>query len=223
MQKFFWFQGGKAPDFFQAIFESQNLKRENEESRLKIQELLAENTYFKELKEENDNLREALGLDFKKDFKLVLADVLGKDIGQDVILVSRGSKDGISEGLSVITSQKVVLGKISEVYENFSKVRLISSKESSFGVEIQGSEISGAAKGEGGFNIILDLIPRDKEIKEGDVLVTAPLGGDYKRGLLVGTVKDVIKSDLKPFQQAKISPFFNVGKLINVFIILNDY
>lgn len=213
IQKTFWRTGGGAADFFEAIFQSQNLKKENEGLKLEIQELLSSQNYLKDLEEENKSLREALGLGLKDEYRLELAQVFGKDANKDSILIDKGSKNGISEGFFVITSQKVLVGKIREVYQNYSRVLLVSDKESSFEAKISGSNASGLAKGLGGSEVFLSLIPKDKEIKEGDLVVS----GEFS----IGLVKEVKKIDVNPFQEAEISAFLNVSDLNKVFIVLD--
>jgi len=219
LQASLWQAGDRVSDFFATITEFRNLKKENEELKLKIQSLLAENTSLKELKNENETLRTALNLGLEKEFKLTLVQVIGKDISQDSLIINKGAKDGLTKDLPVITEQKNLVGRINEVYENFSKVMLISNKDSSFDAKISEQEIFGVVKGRGGLKAFIDRVPQDKEIKPGDILVTSVLGGVFPAGLLVGEIKEVKKSDLEPFQQAEISPFFDIGKLGNLFVI----
>ena len=220
IQKGLWRAGDKASDFFETIVEIKNLKKENEEIKLKLQLLTAENASLKELKNENETLRAALNLGLEKDFKLTLVQVIGKDISQDSLIINKGSKDGLTKDLPVITELKNLVGRISEVYENFSKVMLISNKESSFDAKMSDEEIYGVVKGKGNFKIFLDLVPQDKEIKQGDILVTSVLGGIFPNGLLVGEIREIKKSDLEPFQQAEISPFFDIKEANHLFIVL---
>ena len=120
-----------------------------------------------------------------------------------------------------MTQQKVLIGKIDEVYENFSKVQLISNKKSSLDGKILGGEIQGLVKGAGNFKVSFDLVPQYEEVKEGELLTTTALGGVFPAGLLVGHVKSVKKSDIEPFQQMEISPSFNITQLDYLFIITN--
>ena len=221
IQKSFWVMGNKTSCFFGAIFEAENLKKENQELRLKLQELLAENVSLKDIKNENQTLRESLQIGLPKDFELILAQVIGKDVSQDTLLLDKGSRDGVSPDMPVITQQKVLLGRISEVYEKFSRVSLISNKNSSFDAEIPDMNISGVVRGQGSSKLALEFILQDKEVKEGDLVVSSSLGGIYPSGLLVGLVKDVEKSDVESFQRTGISPFFNIGELEKIFIIIN--
>lgn len=220
-QKTLWKVGDNVSDFFETITERKALKKENEELKLKNQELLAQIALLKELRKENEVLREALNIGLQKEFKLALAEVIGKDISEDLILINKGSEDGILKDMPVVTQGKVLLGKIGEVYKNFSKVILLSNQESTVLVKVEDGEIKGVVKGEGNFKILLDNIPLNQEIKEGDLVVTAALGGNFPKGLLVGQVKEVKKSDVEPFQQAEILPFFDIKELEIVFIITN--
>lgn len=221
IQKALWRAGDKVSDFFEAITEIKKLKKENEELKLRIQELSAENSFLKELKKENEILREALNIGLEKEFKLVLAEVIGRDIAQDFILINKGLADGLSKNLPVITQQKTLVGKIDEVYKNFSKVMLISNKNSSFDVKISEKEIYGLSKGKGNFKVLLDLVPQDKEIKEGDLVLTTALGGIFPNGLLIGKIKEVKKSDVEPFQQAEINLSFDIKEIETLFVIIS--
>jgi rod shape-determining protein MreC len=221
IQKTLWRTGDNLSDFFEVISEIGKLKKENEEILLKNQELLAENTGLKELKKENEVLRKALEIGLEKEFKLLLAEVIGKDISQDALLINRGSKDGILKDFPVITQQKALIGKCGEVYENFSKVILIFNKESSFDAKIPDSDIQGVVKGKGNLKLFLDLVSQEKEIKEGDLVVTTVLGGIFPKGLLVGEIEEVLKSDIQPWQGAKIKPAFDVKELETLFVVTN--
>jgi len=220
IQKSLWEVGDRTSDFFEAITETKSLKKENEELKLRIQELLVENISLKELKKENENLKEALSVGLEKDFKLILTEVIGKDIAQDSILINKGSEAGVSKNLPVITQQKVLVGKVSEVYKNFSKVMLISNKESSFNAKIENNEeIEGVIDGQGGFQLLLKLILLDKKISEGEMVISSSLGGIFPEGLLVGEIKKVLRSDVESLQEAQIKPAFDIKEIKNLFII----
>ncbi len=221
IQKAFWRAGDRVSDFFEIIAEFKNLKEENESLKSELQKVLAENALLAELKKENETLRQALDVELQKDFKLIFAQVIGKDVSGDSLIIDKGLKDGIAENLPVINSQRILVGRISynEVYDNFSKVQLISDKESSFDAKILDKEIYGVVNGKGNFKLFLDLIPQDIEINKGELLVTAAKAGIFPEGLLVGEVKEVKKSDIEPFQQIEIAPSFDIKELEHLFII----
>jgi len=219
-QKTLWQAGISISNFFETILEIKKLKTESEELKLENQELLVQIATLEELKKENEILREALNIGLEKEFELSLAQVIGKDISQDFILINKGLEDGASQNLPVVTQQKILLGKISEVYQNYSRVMLISNKESSFDGKIVGKETLGEVLGKGNFKVLFDLIPPEAEISKGDLVETSALGGVFPGGLLVGKIGEVQKSDVQSFYQAEISPFYDLGKLEAVFILL---
>lgn len=219
IQKLFWNAGDDASDYLADIFKGENLKKENEELKTKLQELLFGLAHLEELEKENLLLRDSLALGLQKEFKLTLAEIIGKDIAQDYIILNKGLRDGISKDMPVVTGQKALAGKIAEVYDEFSRVLLISNKQSVFDAEIAGKDISGVVAGQGGAKLNLEFVPQDKDIREGDLVVSSSLGGIYPQGLLAGLVKMAEKSDIKPFQQVEISPFFDIKESQKLFII----
>jgi len=167
-------------------------------------------------------LRQALALGLSDDFNLILAEPIAKDIDKDFILLNKGIKHGVSENMPVITSQKIICGRIIDVYDNFSRVMLITHNQSSFDAEISEKEISGMIKGKGRLSLSFELIPKDKEIKEKDIITTMSLTKIFPKGLLVGEVKRAQKNASEPYQTAEISLFCEFDDLDKLFII-TDY
>jgi len=219
IEKFLWQKGKETSNIFETIFEAQKLKIENRDLELKNQELLQSQILLTELKEENETLRKALGIGLEKEFKLFFSNVIGKDILNDYILINKGSEDGISKDLVVITEEKVLVGRVDEVYKDFSRVILISNPQISIPAEILDKETNILVKGKGSGRIFADFIPLDLEVSSGDVVFSAFAKKTLPRGLLIGMLKEIKKEDIEPFQQAEITPFFNLSQIDNLFII----
>lgn len=215
-QSFFWTIGNKASDF---LANSDKIKKESVEILAKYNLLLSETADLKEVEKENAQLKQALNIGLQKDFKLVFSNIIGKDVSGGYILIDKGEKDGIKKNMPIISSEKAIMGKVYEVYNNFSKVMLIFDKKSSFDAVIPGKDISGIIKGDGEQKIIFDLIPRDKDVAREDIISTSAIGGIFPPGILVGRVLNVRKSDVDPFQTIEVEPAFNIAKQEKVFII----
>ena len=170
-------------------------------------------------REENNTLREALNLNLQKDFDLVLGRVISKDILSDTILINIGLNDGVKKGFPVILSGKALLGKVVDVYPNYSRVVLITQKDNKIDIEIPDASSFAMSRGAGGLKAGLEMFPRDKELKEGSLIITSALGGNYPPGLLIGKVKNVKKLDNEPFQKSDIEPAFDLNTISNVFVI----
>lgn len=221
IQKILWKTGQETSDLFGTIFEIKNLKRELDDLKIENQRLLSEIASLKESKRESEALKEALEIGLKDEFNLSLAEITAKDINEDSILINKGEKDGILKGAPVITESKVLLGRVSEVSQSFSKVMLISNPRSSFDAKIQDKETQGIIEGKGNLSLSLRILPQEREIQEGDLVITTSLGGVFPKGLLVGRVEKLERNDIRPVQEAKILPFFELGQLELVFIISN--
>ena len=221
IQHWLYENGIKTSSFFQEFLKADNLTKENILLKSENQKLLNQNIKLEKLKKENESLRTALGLELEKEFSLEVAQVIGKETSADYLIINKGFNDGIMAGFPVITENKILVGKISELYENISKVELLSSKNSSFDIEIFEKEIYSLAKGSGSFKIILDLIPKIENIEIGDKVISSVLGGNFPGGLLIGQIQDIEKSDTAAFQQAEVKSGFEVRDLKDIFIIKN--
>ncbi|MCK4520368.1 rod shape-determining protein MreC [Candidatus Parcubacteria bacterium] len=221
VQKVFWEKGSVVSNFFSPIFNAKNLNKENYELKYKNQEFIQQLIFLQGLEEENKTLRQALEINLQKEFKLVFSEIIGKDIGEDFILINKGAKDGVLEGMPVITSNKILVGRIKEVYESFSKVILLSNKakENSFYVKIHSLDISIKAKGKGGSKLSLEMVPKDQELLRGEIVRTDILGGIFPKDLLIGEIQKVEKNDVEPFQKVEISLFFDIKECNYLFVI----
>jgi len=208
-------------DTFKIIFQRKEIIKENERLEKKVERLLREVQKLKDLEKENETLRKALELKKRKDFNFFLSQFVSKSIDSpDEILIKGGEREGIKEGLPVITPEGVLIGKTNKIFKNFSQVKLISEKDFSFGVKVLNKEgVMGIIKGKGDLKIHLEKVPSQAKLEKGDILVTIYLGGEFPEGLLVGKIAKIEKSDLEHFQSAEITPFFKKDKLENLLII----
>lgn len=220
LHKMTWGLGAKISGGLQNIASIKNAIKENQDLRARIDGLLADNSQIAELTKENETLKEALGLGLDKEYDLRMAETIGMDMMADSLVIDKGAADMIETGFPVVTSNKVVIGRISKVYENFSKVDLITGKDITFDVNVSGNATNGLAKGLGGFGLMLDLIPKEIGIEQGAPVSTSALGGIFPEGFLVGTIDQVNKNDVETFQTAIIKPAFEIGKVREIFIVI---
>lgn len=221
VQKKLWKNGGDVSDFLSGIMEAKTFKDEIQGLQNRNRELIAQIVSLRELKKENETLSQALGMGLEKEFQLKLSYIISKDVFEDSILIDNGSGDGIKKGMPVITKEKTLVGRIGEVYEDFSEVILITNKKSSFDAQISEKDVSGVAKGTGNLGISLELIPKEKEVLAGEFVISTVLGHIFPKDLLVGEIEEVKKSDLEPYQSAKIKPAFDLNGIDSLFIITN--
>jgi rod shape-determining protein MreC len=205
-------------DFLSSIGQ---LKNENEKLLKQNQELLAKNAMFVDMQAENAMLREQIRLLPREKFELEAAMVVSQDsrgMG-NWLEIDKGSKDGIVEGMPVIVSDSVLLGKIGEVGMSSSKIMLLTNSKSTVSVMTSQKGTKGIAKGEYGLGIIFDMILQTEMVTIGDDVITSGIGGEIPRGLYVGSVQEIHASDDHLFQQAVISSPLAISKLQAVFVI----
>ena len=223
----FWKGGNATFSFFTSLFPSEDVKRENMLLRQENQELLSHVAALQNSLRQDYLAEGVLEVAKEHDFSLTMAHIIASPSNDDIVLIDRGSEDGIVENMPVISSENVLYGKVQQVYQNFSKVVLISNAASVVDVKIQHDEsdktpVYGAVKGTRDGQLYLDLVSTESEINEGDVLTTSALEGIFPRNLLVAQIISKDKNDLKPFQTAQVQPFLDIKNTDTLFVI-TDY
>lgn len=223
IQKTLWTAGEFSSSFFGSVFSGVFLSKENNTLRQENEKLLSQVAALQTIVQGNQAQSDVSATCQNSGFKLVMAGVSGLE--NDILSINKGSADGISEGMPVISQQGVLFGKVLKVYKNYSQVMLVSSKNSVINVKVQqsdlSSEIDGVIKGSGGLNAYLDLVSINDTINLQDVLVTSSIDKFFPKDLLVAKITQIQKNDQEPFQQAKIDLFFDVKTADNLFVITN--
>jgi len=197
--------------------ENQNLVKEN----LSLKEQII---ILKSQAEENATLRAALGISKEREENIILADVLNKDFLGNFLLVNKGSKDKIIKGLTVITPERALVGKVEKVYHDFSQIILITAASSSFSAEIENEEagVLAVVKGNGGDRISFELVPQEQILNKGNLVKTIALGNAFPKDILVGEVLNFEKEPSSSFQKGDILPYFLRNNFKQLLIITNE-
>jgi len=200
------------------------LKEENNKIMIENRNLLAENVRLRDMERENSFLREQIDLIPRGEFNLEAAFIIGQDpqgFG-NWIEINKGSSDDLHEGMAVVVSNGILIGKIQQVFTNRSMVMLLSNPKSAIGVMISESGAKGITKGEYGLGVMMDSILQTDSVIIGNEVVTSGIGGNIPRGLFVGIVQEVRSSSDHLFQQAIILSPVSVSKLETVFVIKSE-
>jgi rod shape-determining protein MreC len=194
----------------------EELKNMYKDIKSKYLDLLSKDTKTNVLEEENQELRKFLNFKNTKQVSLILANVVSKsgDLTASSILIDKGKRDGIEEGMSVIIGEGTMIGKIYEVSEDNSIVNLVYDNKIKIGVTIIGTEKTlGVLEGGYGNSSVIKLIPQTENIKIGDIVVTSKLESNTIEGLIIGKVTLVKKEKFEPFQEAVVESFLDTDKL----------
>lgn len=207
--------------FFHFLGSIGDLKNENQNLLEENRKLLAEGARLKDVEKENEALRKELGLIPKSRYELEASFVIAQDpqgLG-NFFIIDKGENKGIRKGMPVIVSNGILIGKITEVYPNSSKVLLLTDQNSSINAEVTDSGARGIIKGVYGLGVMMDMISQAEVIKEGDEVITSGLSNETPRGLYVGKIGQTGQSSDKLFQQADIVLPVDLSALRVVFVI----
>jgi rod shape-determining protein MreC len=200
--------------------ELETLRRENGAYR-------AEQAAYAEILAENARLRELAGFrQGYKRFSVLGAHVMQRDTGAwtDTAVVDRGEESGITKYMPVIVPEGLV-GFVSEVYADSSRVQLITDPRTSVSALVQRpkSRIVSLLKGNGSRADTLTFtgLARDADILKGDVIITSGYGGVYPHGLLIGTITSVDDTKGEAIRNADVTPAADLRSMEEVFIITN--
>jgi rod shape-determining protein MreC len=221
INKLFLNVGQKTSGLFQVIASIGKLNKENISLWKKNTALEAEIAALKEVQRENEALRQALNISGSGERIKESALVVGKDIQglQDWILINKGAKQGIAEGMTVISPENALVGKISEVDSSFSKVMLITQKNSVVAGIIEDNRIEGLVKRSDKGGLFMDFIPSSEKLDIEDRIITSGMDNLYPKGVLIGKIGSIDSSDNQIFQKITITPAVNFLKLEQVLII----
>lgn len=202
-----------------------NIKKENDELRARVEQLDAKVSQMEKEETELKRLRKLLDLSEKySEYPSVGANVIGKGPGNwfDTIVIDKGKKDGIEEGMNVLSGDGLV-GIVVEVQDKSSQIMSIISDESNVSAMslktgdvcmINGNEETI----EQGY-IGVEDIDRSAKVVEGDEIITSNISSKYLAGLTIGKIKDIKLSESKLSKTAKLEPAVDFKHLQEVLII----
>ncbi|MGB2630218.1 MAG: rod shape-determining protein MreC [Candidatus Omnitrophota bacterium] len=192
-------------------FRSKNdLIRVNRALQEELARLSLEAERLKDLKYENERLRELLDLKKELEFNTVSAEIIARNPNDWIgsIYINRGSADGIEKN-SAVCSAKGLLGKIVEVNKDSSSAMLMTHPNFRAGGMVRESRISGIVEGAGRGMVRMLYIPMDADVEEGSVVVTSGYSRIFPEGIGIGRIISVNKSKTGLYKYAVIKPFAN--------------
>lgn len=212
--------GGGLSNVLNFLGSIKDLTVENKELKSKLEKSLVDKSRLEELEKENDELRGQLSYKQKASYELISGIILSKDPNNlsRSININKGSSDNVEKGDYVVVSDGILVGQIEEVYSDYSKVILITDIYSRIKARIQDSDTDGIVSGEHGLGMIMDLIPQNKVVKKGDMVVTYDSEKELP-GLLIGEVEEVNNADNELFQKARIKSPIDFKELTYIFVL----
>lgn len=206
--------------------EKDELLRENLEIKTQNNLLIEENVKLKNVKEENDILRDHLGFLTRNEYDYEMGNVISRGGVSDnsniieTMMIDKGHKDGIEVGQAVVSGEGIIIGKVMSVKEGVSEVFLTNNDKCKLASTIFNEDkTSGIVEGELGLTLKMKYIPQSQVIGIDDVVVTSGLEKLIPRGLIIGKVIKTEKENNDLWQTASIEPLVDLDNLIIVSVI----
>ncbi|WP_326716955.1 rod shape-determining protein MreC [Vagococcus jeotgali] len=206
-----------------------NTYSENEALKRRMDHSLTIETELADQKAENEKLKEQLDLSKTlTDYETVNANVINRspDSWQDVLIIDKGTKDGVEVNMAVM-GNKGLVGRVIIAEANSAKVELLTTQNQNtnhFPVKIN---TNGSKKAYGlmeSYNsktntLVVSQLTTVEDVKKGDAVVTSGLGSNSPEGLVVGEVTEVKKSKTGLDSEVLVTPVADMYDVTHVTVI----
>ena len=199
--------------------------RENEQLKRELALMRSKQVDYDRIVLENKEYKEVLNIvDDISQYETVGASVIGRD-GMDKFYsftIDKGDKHGI-EVNDVVISADGVVGVVVETGPNFAKVSTILSPAVSVGC-IAGSErdvgiVTGSYDLSESNVCVFNYLPKDTQVKTGDIVSTTGYGSVFPKDLIIGTVETVEIEASGNSKFATVTPAADITDVKIVFVI----
>lgn len=133
------------------------------------------------------------------------------------LMIDKGERHGLEKNAPILVPEGIV-GQITKVSPNFSRVLLITDRNSAVDALVQNTRARGVVKGGDDNRCVFVYALRKEDIHAGEVIVTSGLDQVFPKGLKIGTVLDVEKDHSRLFQDIVIQTSVDFDKLEEVLV-----
>ena len=181
----------------------------------------AELNSLREAEAENARLKSLLSYVEDTVDQEIVARVIGLNASAQFqsIRINRGEDDGVRFGMPVVTAEGAV-GQIVRSVGGSSDVMLLTDPSSHIGGVIQRTRVRVTVSGSGGGRpLLLDVVRREDDAREGDVVVTAGSDGIFPRGVPLGIVRSPTRPSVGMFLKGTLEPAVELERVEEVLVI----
>jgi rod shape-determining protein MreC len=171
-------------------------------------QLQAQLQKMQSLEAENLRLRNLLDSSFKVGERVLIAELSAMELDpySQKVVINKGSRSGVFNGQPVLDAH-AVMGQVVSVSPVNATVLLITDASHALPVQVMRNGLRTIAVGTGEINrLSLPFLPRNADIREGDMLVTSGLGGKFPPGYPVAEVSEVILEEGQHFASVNATP-----------------
>jgi len=218
---------GKITSFAEDILNEyvllRQLRSENESLREQLASLEQKVIDYQEAYVENLRLRRLLDFRSTLQAETIPAQVVLHDLTGwfQTLMVDKGFRDQIAPDMAVVNDEGIV-GRILDVSDRYARVLLVTDPGSSIDAIIQRNRVRGVLSGKDVNTCVLKYVRGNLDVQIGDLVVTSGKDGIFPKGLRLGTVQGVYKDPLDLFQRIEVKPLIRLSTLEELLIIKRD-
>ncbi|GGJ84132.1 cell shape-determining protein MreC [Lentibacillus kapialis] len=214
---------------FKNIDDIRNTYEENKILRHKISEYNSLQYKVQELEEDNAELRNTLDkAESIREYNPIQATVISRSTERwiEQVTINKGTQDGIEENMAVITAKGMV-GKVEKPSKFTSTVKLLTGFDQFNRISAtisrdEGDDINGMIEGydEESDHLLFRIIEEsDKDLEEGELVLSSGMGGVFPAGLQIGEVKEVKPDQYGLTSTAFVEPLVDMYDINNVIVV----
>lgn len=211
--------GGVWQDYFATVRAAKELPRVKNELAKAMEKV----NLCIELEQENIRFRKFIRFQDLEKETLVAAKVIGRDPSPwfRTLMIDKGAKAGLTKGLPVLVSEGVV-GQVVAVAGHYSRVLLMTDRNSAVDALVQTSRARGIVKGNDSELCSFRYVLRKNKIQPGEMIVSSGLDGVFPKGLRIGWVVDIEENTSQLFQEITIKTCVDFDTLEEVLVSVKD-
>lgn len=201
------------------LFNTSNIKSENEELRRVNSELMMQISKLREYGILNEELRGLAGFKDTSAYPLIPATIVSKSLSRtnNTFTLNVGRKDSVKPGMPVINNQGIV-GIVHSISGDFAIVRTLENVDLKLTVKNERSRIHGIMRWDGEELAIIN-VPETYDFKPGDRIITSEVSYLVPVPIPVGIVAEMRNVETEIFSRVKVKPFANLLNIENVFVL----
>ena len=214
-------------NYFQSFSNLRGAASENEQLKLRVQELQVELQSKEGFAAENERLKSLLNLKEESKYPILTAKVIGRDPSGwfNTSIINRGSVDGVKLNMPVVTNGGLV-GRIMAVGPLTSQVMLLTDDKSGIaGIvgELGSSNALGVIKGTNEKELVeMRYVPGSIPVEVGESVFTTGQDGIYPAGLKIGEVVRVESGSATTTHSILVKPGGALNSMQEVAVLLYE-
>lgn len=196
------------------------VKEENRRLTEENKRLRAESIHLQEKSLAYDRLMQLLKMKEALNVEYAVASIVAKDPMNwyRAVVINKGEKDGLRPNMGVITADGVV-GRIVKTAPGYSRVLLLSDRNSAIAGLIQRTRNEGIIAGSEGKVLRLNYIMIDSDVQKGDLVLTSGTDSIFPEGIVIGRVSGVESPKNALFHSIEVAPSVDLSRVREVMVL----